>query len=154
MDSQGKNHPDGGPWYQAGLRFECTRCGNCCGGAPGYVWVSTTEITQIADYRGLIREQFERQHVRRIGLAYSLLERENGDCEFLIRGADGLTGCAIHAVRPLQCRTWPFWESNLQSRRCWDATRKHCPGINRGEFHPLPVIEDYLARNAAAQLSL
>ena len=27
------------PWYRDGLRFACTRCGACCTGAPGYVWV-------------------------------------------------------------------------------------------------------------------
>ena len=33
------------PWYAAGLQFGCTECGNCCAGAPGYVWISTEEIT-------------------------------------------------------------------------------------------------------------
>ena len=27
-------------WYaEEGLAFECTGCGDCCTGAPGYVWV-------------------------------------------------------------------------------------------------------------------
>src|SRR2546428_221024 len=40
------------PWYQDGLRFRCTRCGNCCTGAPGFVWVNDEEIAAIADYLG------------------------------------------------------------------------------------------------------
>ena len=28
-----------------GLRFECTQCGDCCTGAPGYVWVNKAEIS-------------------------------------------------------------------------------------------------------------
>ena len=31
---------DSPEWYRDGLRFECTRCGACCTGAPGYVWVT------------------------------------------------------------------------------------------------------------------
>ena len=33
------NADESAPWYRDGLRFTCTRCGNCCTGAPGYVWV-------------------------------------------------------------------------------------------------------------------
>src|SRR5262249_1390597 len=40
------------PWYQDGLRFECTRCGKCCSGFPGFVWVSEAELQAIADFRG------------------------------------------------------------------------------------------------------
>ena len=32
------------PWYAAGLRFFCTQCGDCCSGAPGFVWVNEEEI--------------------------------------------------------------------------------------------------------------
>ena len=32
------------PWYADGLRFECTQCGDCCSGEPGYVWVDEDEI--------------------------------------------------------------------------------------------------------------
>ena len=41
--------PDPEPtWYQDGLAFECTRCGACCTGAPGYVWVNDEEIARLA----------------------------------------------------------------------------------------------------------
>ncbi len=40
------------PWFEDGLRFRCTRCGNCCTGAPGYVWVNDEELSAIADFRG------------------------------------------------------------------------------------------------------
>ena len=35
---------DGKPWYAEGLRFKCTECGQCCTGAPGYVWVNEEEV--------------------------------------------------------------------------------------------------------------
>ena len=148
-----RNH-EKAAWYAEGLSFRCQRCGACCGGDPGYVWVSEDEIKRIARHLELPVEQFHARHARRVGLRYSLLELDDGDCEFLIRGADGATGCAIHPVRPLQCRTWPFWDSNLDSRRVWRAAAKQCPGIDRGEHYPLSAIRDCLRRNDEADLPL
>jgi Fe-S-cluster containining protein len=142
------------PWYADGLMFACARCGNCCGGAPGYVWVSPPEIRAIAARLGMPLDQFQQQHTRRVGQRESLLELENGDCEFLVRQPDGATYCSIHPVRPLQCRTWPFWKSNLSSRRAWDAAAQRCPGMGHGEHHPRPVIEDALRQNGDAGLPL
>ena len=141
-------------WYADGLCFRCSRCGDCCGGAPGYVWVSSEEIGNIARRLDMSAELFRERHARSVGLRHSLLELENGDCEFLIRSADGLAGCAIHDVRPLQCRTWPFWESNLDSRRVWAAIGRHCPGVDQGEHYPPAFIQDCLRRNDEADLPL
>ena len=128
------------PWYVDGLSFKCTQCGNCCSGAPGYVWVSVEECHAIAAQLGLSFDDFTRRHVRRAGRRLSLLEKRSGDCEFLVRGEFGLTACAIHAVRPAQCRTWPFWRSNLKSERAWQQGTRECPGMDKGTRHPLPVI--------------
>ena len=38
------------PWYRDGLRFECTRCGACCTGAPGYVWVTPEGMNGLATF--------------------------------------------------------------------------------------------------------
>jgi len=38
------------PWYQDGLRFKCTGCGQCCTGSPGYVWVSPEEAEAMAKH--------------------------------------------------------------------------------------------------------
>ena len=47
------------PWYHEGLRFECTGCGDCCTGAPGYVWLTEEEIRALAEAGGATPEQFE-----------------------------------------------------------------------------------------------
>lgn len=142
------------PWYADGLRFSCTQCGNCCGGAPGYVWVSAPEIVEIAAALNLATGEFEARHTRKTRTRVSLLERPNGDCEFLERLAGGKTICKIHPVRPLQCRTWPFWDANLAEPADWRAAARSCPGMDVGTHHPLPVIQDALARNRAACLPL
>lgn len=134
-------------WYADGLAFACTRCGNCCSGAPGYVWVNEAECRQIAKTLGVPPADFLKHHTRVVGARRSLLEHDDGDCVFLERHADGTTGCRIHDARPTQCRTWPFWKSNLWSARAWEQTATDCPGIDQGATHPLPVIQAALQDN-------
>jgi hypothetical protein len=133
------------PWYAGGLRFTCTQCGNCCSGAPGYVWATAEEIRGIARRLGLKVEQFMKRHVRRVGGRFSLKEKRGGDCEFLHRQADGRAICSIYEDRPRQCRTWPFWKENLSSPEAWGEASLGCPGMNNGAHHPLPVIQKALA---------
>lgn len=118
------------PWYQDGLRFACTRCGNCCTGAPGFVWVNDEEIAAIAVYRGESVEQTWALYTRPEHRERSLKERPNGDCIFF----DQAQGCTIYPVRPRQCRTWPFWESNLATPEDWKETCERCPGSGKGEL--------------------
>ena len=42
--------------------------------------------------------------------------------------------CTIYAVRPRQCRTWPFWASNVASPAAWERTKTECPGSREGEL--------------------
>ncbi|UCG31776.1 MAG: YkgJ family cysteine cluster protein [Phycisphaerales bacterium] len=127
-------------WYADGLRFECTQCGNCCSGAPGYVWVTRQKIDGIAAFLDKDTGWLGKKHLRRVGLRFSLTEKPGGDCIFLIR-ENGKTRCQIHPVRPVQCQTWPFWSENLRSRANWEAAAKNCPGMNRGKLHPPAVID-------------
>ncbi|MCP4594355.1 MAG: YkgJ family cysteine cluster protein [bacterium] len=128
-------------WYRAGLAFECTQCGNCCSGPPGYVWVTKKEIRAIARFLGRTDEWLSAAQLRRVRFRYSLTERPDGDCVFLKRDGD-LVGCTIYPVRPLQCRTWPFWSYNLTSEQAWNRSTETCPGINRGRRHDFVSIED------------
>jgi Fe-S-cluster containining protein len=118
------------PWYQDGLAFRCTRCGNCCTGEPGFVWVNEEEIQAIADFLGVSAEQVASLHVRTVGRKRSLREKTNNDCVFYDRGQ----GCTIYSVRPRQCRTWPFWESNVRTPADWEHTCEVCPGSGQGEL--------------------
>jgi Fe-S-cluster containining protein len=118
------------PWYQDGLRFRCTRCGKCCTGPPGFVWVNDEEIAAIAAFRGEAVAEVQEHFTRRVGQERSLRERLNGDCVFY----DGEAGCTIYPVRPRQCRTWPFWESNVRTPEDWKRTCQLCPGSGQGEL--------------------
>jgi Fe-S-cluster containining protein len=125
-------------WYTDGLRFQCTQCGNCCTGPEGYVWVSDPEIAQIAEFIGKPLGEVKLEHTRQVGKRVSLNEFANGDCTFF----DSQTrGCKIYPVRPRQCRTWPFWNSNLASPESWRHVQKVCPGAGNGNFFSLEEIE-------------
>lgn len=123
-------------WYRDGLRFECTRCGNCCTGAPGVVWVTDENIEDIAAYRNEKFAEVYARFTRPFGSKRSLREKENGDCIFYDRSQ----GCTIYSVRPPQCRTWPFWHSNVDTETDWQRTCKTCPGAGQGELIPVEEI--------------
>jgi Fe-S-cluster containining protein len=118
------------PWYKDGLRFQCTRCGHCCTGQPGYVWVNDEEIAAIAEYRGEPLAEGTGLYVREVRRGRSLREKANGDCVFYDKSA----GCTVYPVRPRQCRTWPFWESNVATPEAWQETCERCPGSGKGEL--------------------
>ncbi|MGQ0633649.1 MAG: YkgJ family cysteine cluster protein [Planctomycetaceae bacterium] len=126
------------PWYKDGLQFTCTQCGNCCTGPAGFVWVNDEEIAAIAKFVGKSVEGTLADHARRIGRKVSLQEFSNGDCTFF----DGQARrCTIYPVRPRQCRTWPFWDSNLESPQAWRRVEESCPGAGSGNFFSLQEIE-------------
>jgi len=132
---------DNHKWYRGGLRFTCTECGNCCTGAPGYVWVTREEIRRIAEFLGRDDDWLPPEILRRVGLKYSLTEKNSGDCVFLQTDADGKRRCSIYTVRPLQCRTWPFWNVNLKSASAWACAAENCPGMNNGRKYEYVQIE-------------
>jgi Fe-S-cluster containining protein len=128
------------PWYKDGLRFTCTRCGHCCTGEPGFVWVDDKDLAQLADFLGETPETFEKLYTKDTSRGLSLREKLNGDCVFW----DRRKGCTVYPVRPPQCRTWPFWESNVATPEDWQQTRSVCPGSGKGELIPVEEITSRL----------
>lgn len=114
-------------WYAEGLQFECRQCGKCCGGEPGYIWLSAEEIRSAAGAMGMHVLDFCTMYVAEYDRGFSLREMENGDCCLLKDGK-----CGIYSVRPLQCRTWPWWSTNLSSPAAWQQTGRRCPGVGQG----------------------
>lgn len=126
------------PWYHEGLAFECTGCGDCCSGAPGFVWVDEQEIAALAAEMKMSVDDFDRKFVRQVGLEKSLVEYPDGDCIFLDPES---RKCTVYEARPIQCRTWPFWSSNLKRKSDWKETCRVCKGSGQGQVHSLAEIE-------------
>ena len=127
------------PWYQDGLCFECTGCGNCCTGLPGFVWVEEEDLVRIAEYLDKPIGEIRLLRTRPAKGRVSLTEYANGDCTFF---DPQHRSCTIYPVRPAQCRSWPFWQSNLANQTAWERVSRDCPGIGTGPLVPLKEIED------------
>lgn len=126
------------PWYRDGLEFSCTRCGHCCTGKPGYVWVGEVEIARLCEALSLSTNDFGAKYLRQVGNDLSLIEKPNNDCIFW----DSQGGCTVYASRPNQCRTWPFWEENLETPEDWAETQRSCPGSGQGRLYALTEIQN------------
>ena len=114
-------------WYaEDGLRFGCTRCGHCCTGSPGFVWISPAEVNTISRYLSLAPAKFTKRYARLVNGNLSLVEKPGttGDCVFLTDD----NRCAIQDVKPRQCLIFPFWPRLLVSREKWEQGTAQCPG--------------------------
>ena len=126
-------------FYEKGLQFECLKCGKCCSGYPGYVYLSETDIERLSAFLHVDRTKFLEKYTRLVRVFHeqrlSLIEKFPYDCVFWDKT------CTIYPARPHQCRTYPFWKRYLVSRREWNKIAEFCPGINRGKVYSREEID-------------
>jgi len=123
------------PWYAAGLRFECTQCAECCTGGDGFVWLGAVEMAELAVFVGLSLDAFVERYVWQVDDDFVLGKQPGSeDCVFLAG-----KGCRVYPVRPRQCRSFPFWPKNLESKASWAAAAARCDGIS--DAAPVVTIE-------------
>jgi Fe-S-cluster containining protein len=105
----------------------CEECGGgCCIGASGYIWVTPTEITALSENLNLKRDEFITQYLSKIGYRYSLKELDfNSGFRCVFFDIDKKQ-CSVYENRPLQCRTFPFWDHFKNNIR---EVEEECPGI-------------------------
>lgn len=132
-----------GTFYSNGLRFSCTECSLCCRFDSGYVFLSEADLDRLSAHFTMTRAQLIERYclVVHVGVAsrVTLKEQKNLDCVFWKNG-----GCSVYDARPLQCRSFPFWPTHLNSRQDWDDLEKECPGINVGRLHSGRRIEQWV----------
>jgi len=118
-------------WYADGLRFSCTQCGNCCRNHGDYSFVnlSPADLEAIPRFLGISAEEFLSRYGTKEPGHFPTLRMDTPRCPFL----DADSRCSIYAVRPMQCRTWPFWRANLEQSVWEGAVKACCPGAGRGE---------------------
>lgn len=129
---------------EPGLRFACTQCGRCCTGPEGFVCFSAEEADALARHLGLSNSEFLERYTHMTSRGRSLTEKltEHGhDCVFLDRTTrPGTAFCSVYEIRPAQCRTWPFWKSNLVSRAAWERAKRTRPGMDAGpRYTPVEI---------------
>jgi len=142
------------------LRFECTRCGNCCTDKNTLVNLTYLDILRIKKGLDLDLDEvvdiigffiFEKsltiEDKRRLiitpietekGLAFiALLKNSLGDCYFY---SSEKKKCLFYNLRPMFCRTFPFsfqvldekegGTNNLINIIYTEKGKQYCPGIN------------------------
>lgn len=113
------------------FRFACSRCGHCCSGGEGYVWLDPDEIEPLARALEMHPESFLEHPERdaadpRTGeRRLALRELADGRCTPL----EGRNACRAYSARPAHCRTFPYWPSVLAGGAGFEAARATCPGI-------------------------
>jgi len=116
---------------QYDYKFDASACeacgGHCCTGESGYIWAKYDEIIKMAEFVNLSVEEFATMYLRKVKHRYSLTEKKLSEDNFAcIFFDETIKRCTIYPVRPLQCRTFPFWE---QFKNDEEEVRKECPGI-------------------------
>ena len=105
----------------------CDSCeGRCCTGESGNIFVSPQEITALSQLLKVDENIFRETYLIKKGYKLSLKERVVGlshDCIFYDRKAGG---CGVYDARPLQCRTFPFWD---YFKTHLVELKNECPGI-------------------------
>lgn len=129
-----------GNFYDNGLNFECQRCSYCCGNGPGFVYLSKSDLEKLCIHFQMQPEEFAAKYCRWTDYyegktVLALLETKKYDCILWNNG------CSVYEARPLQCRTWPFWDWMVNDKSCWDDCAKTCPGMNHGKIHSKEEIE-------------
>jgi len=125
-----------------GLRFECQPgCTACCE-QKGYVYLTEADLVRAATFVGMTARAFERKYVYRTTKQLRLRVPRQAQCYFLRDG-----GCSIHPAKPTQCRIFPFWPEQVESKQEWKKTAQYCPGMGQG-----PLIQIELAREQAREM--
>ncbi|MEW5310776.1 MAG: hypothetical protein WDW38_002540 [Sanguina aurantia] len=123
----------------ADKKFMCTMCGKCCTG-EGEVWVSDKEATKIAGHLDMGLPQFYDTYSKAYSkhTGWRLLKSKLGSTDCVFLGED--KKCGIHAVRPGQCSTYPWWPE-MMTEEGWRWEKENlCEGFDHPDAGELDVV--------------
>ncbi len=124
------------------MRFECQPgCIRCCE-AKGFIYVTGEDVARLAAHVGLTRAEFKRRYLCGAAPLLRFRKQRNKQCPFLLSN-----GCSVHAVKPLQCSSFPYWPEVLAKASERREVAGYCPGMNRG-----PLVNIEAAREIATQV--
>lgn len=106
----------------------CTQCeGNCCIGESGYIWINKEEIISLASHLKLSQNDFTHKYLMKVGYKYSIIEQKLSQNNYACIFFDiEKKQCSIYEYRPIQCRTFPFWD---YFKNRVNEVQKECPAI-------------------------
>lgn len=106
----------------------CEFCnGNCCIGESGNIWINKLEIEKLANHLKLSLNDLRIKYLEKRGYKYSIkevqLSKDNYACVFFNLEKKQ---CSIYEARPIQCRTFPFWDYFKSNKQ---EVIEECPAI-------------------------
>jgi Fe-S-cluster containining protein len=114
----------------AAVRFQCTKCGKCCGDTKEktrHILLLKTEAEQIATATSQPTSAFTIKIKNKAPYNYEMKKTKDGKCIFLKNNR-----CTIYSVRPLICRFYPFELKIAHSGKHTFLYTLECSGINKG----------------------
>jgi Fe-S-cluster containining protein len=116
--------------YPAAMRFQCIKCGICCGDTQEktrHILLLKTEAEQIATTTSQPTSAFTVKIKDKAPYSYEMKKTEEGKCVFLENNC-----CTIYTARPLICRFYPFELKIAHDGKHTFLYTTECPGINKG----------------------
>jgi len=116
--------------YPKEIRFECSRCGICCGDTPEklrHPLLLDDEAEKIAAFVGRPVSEFAERVKGREPYTYDM-KKVGGKCVFLA-GHE----CTIYSVRPLVCRFYPFELKAAEKGQHEFHPTDECLGLGKGK---------------------
>lgn len=110
--------------FRCGLCEECG--GKCCTGESGYIWISEEEALVAASFLLMDIDAFADKYLFRTKDGLSIKEKPYKDGHACIFFDEEAKNCSIYEVRPIQCRTFPFWEYYKHNTQ---EAIKECPAL-------------------------
>jgi hypothetical protein len=124
------------------MRFQCQPgCIACCN-QKGFVYLTRDDIARLAEHLDITRAEFQRRYLCGVAPLLRFRKQRHKQCPFLLAG-----GCSVHAVKPLQCSSFPYWPELLASAAERREAATYCPGMNKG-----PLVNLTLAHEVAGQV--
>ena len=124
-------------FYKDGVRFECTRCGKCCT-CDGYVFINGDDLNNLIEGEKFSKEELLKHYLSSYQGYTVLRDKKNGECIFW---DNEIMGCKVYKYRPIQCRTYPFWNVVLKTEERFKKESEFCPGIGKGKLYTEEEIE-------------
>lgn len=105
----------------------CEKCGGkCCMGESGNIFVSADELLKLSEFFGLDLATFTHKFTHKVGYKTSLNEVPFEDGFACVFFDIKHKRCNVYALRPQQCRTFPFWEYFKTHKK---ELEKECVGV-------------------------
>jgi Fe-S-cluster containining protein len=116
-------------------------------GEYAHVYLSCREERAAAEFLGVSLQRFRGRYTFVDEEGWRELEFTGDRCVFL---DEQTNRCRVYPVRPIACRTFPFWRELVRDGRWTGKAKKLCEGVGRGRaFSP----EEVEARMIEMELS-